>query len=311
MLTNTVYFSQLSDIAAFVCVVKLKSFTAAAEQLDTSKSVISKYVSRLENRLGVKLLTRTTRRLMLTEIGKVFYDGVCEGLDKINDAEQSVSFLQGTPRGCLKINAPLSFGALHISPLLDEFVNLYPEVQIDLNFDDHKIDMVKDGFDITLRITKQLEGNLFARRLGPCHHVIVASPCYLKKYGAPKEPEDLVDHKVIAYPLQESPLEWEFSSRNSITKRIPVHGIVKMNNSLAMNQAALAGLGICRMPTFIAGSEIEAGRLIQLLPGYSLLELSIYLIFTERKKMAPKIRAFIDFMADHMQATPSWDKFRT
>ena len=309
MLTNTVYFSQLSDIAAFVCVVKLKSFTAAAEQLNTSKSVISKYVSRLESRLGVKLLTRTTRRLTLTEIGKVFYDGVCEGLDKISDAEQSVSFLQDTPRGILKINAPLSFGALHIAPFLNEFLTVCPEVQIDLSFDDHKVDMVKEGFDITVRITKQLEGNLFARRLAPCHHVIVASPAYLKMHGEPKEPEDLVDHNVITYQFQESPWEWEFRSDNSKSKRIPVRGVVKMNNSLAMKEAALAGVGICRMPTFIAGGEINAGDLIQLLPTYNLLELSIYLVFTERKNMAPKIRAFIDFMADRMQGTPSWDRF--
>jgi DNA-binding transcriptional LysR family regulator len=309
MLTNVAHVSRLSDISVFVCVVKLKSFTAAAQKLDTSKSVISKYVSRLEERLGVKLLIRTTRRLTLTEIGRVYYDGVCNGLDKIGEAEQSVSVLQGTPRGRLKINAPLSFGILHISPLLSDFLEIYPEVQIDLNFDDHKINMLENGFDLTLRITKQLEGNLFARRLAPCRHVIVASPSYLKRYGQLKQPEDLVAHKVITYQYQESPREWEFESRNGNIKRVSVNSVVNMNNSLALREAALAGAGICRMPTFLAGEEIKAGRLIRLLPSQNLLELSIYLLFPERKNMAPKTRAFIDFMTTRLEGIPSWDRF--
>jgi len=309
MLTNSVNYSGLSDIAAFVCVVQTGSFTAAAEQLNTSKSVISKYITRLEDRLGVKLLARTTRRLTLTEIGRTFYEGARQALDAIDNAEEAVSFLQGEPRGTIKINAPLSFGALHIAPALEEFIYSYPEMQVDLRFEDRQIDMIKDGFDLTVRITSQLEGNLNARRIAPCHHALVAAPSYLAKHGTPKEPEDLSTHNVVTYQYQQSPWEWGFTAAKSKPRRIAVSGSVQMNNSLAIREAVLAGVGISRMPTFVVGDDIKAGRLIQLLPKYALLELSIYLVFPGRHHMAPKIRAFIDYMVKRMEGTPSWDDF--
>lgn len=309
MLTNNVSYSELSDVAAFVCVVKTGSFTAAAERLNTSKSVISKYITRLEARLGVKLLARTTRRLTLTEIGRTFYEGAQQGLEAIDNAEEAVSFLQGKPRGTIKINAPLSFGALHIAPALAEFIHNYPEMQVDLRFEDRKIDMIKDGFDLTVRVTHQLEGNLIARRIAPCHHVLVAAPSYLAKYRTPKEPEDLTAHNVITYQYQQSPWEWEFTAAKSKPIRVTVNGSVQMNNSLAIREAVLAGVGISRMPTFAVGEDIKSGRLIQLLPKYSLLEHSIYLVFPNRHHMAPKTRAFIDYMVKRMEGKPSWDNF--
>jgi DNA-binding transcriptional LysR family regulator len=293
MLTNSVNYSGLSDVAAFVCVVQAGSFTAAAEKLDTSKSVISKYITRLEKRLGVKLLTRTTRTLNLTEIGQIFYDRACIGLKEIDNAEEEVSFLQGKPRGTLKINAPLSFGVLHIAPALEEFSKLFPEMNVDLQLSDAKVDMIKQGFDLTIRITDQLEGNMIARKISPCHHVLVAAPCYIKKFGLLKCPENLSAHNVITYQYQNSPWEWEFTKENK-TSRVPVHGSIQMNNSLAIHQAVLTGAGISRMPTFVVGEDIKQGRLIQLLPEYKLLERSIYIMFADRRHMAPKIRAFID-----------------
>ncbi|CAA0102679.1 HTH-type transcriptional regulator DmlR [BD1-7 clade bacterium] len=309
MLTNSVNYSGLNDVAAFVCVVQTGSFTAAAERLNTSKSVISKYITRLEARLGVKLLARTTRRLTLTEIGEIFYEGAQQGLEAIDSAEEAVSFLQGDPRGTIKINAPLSFGALHIAPALKEFIHRYPEMQVDLRFEDRKVDMIKGGFDLTVRITHQLEGNLIARRIAPCHHVLVAAQSYLTKHGTPKEPEDLKAHNVVTYQYQESPWEWEFTVAKSEPKRVTVSGSVQMNNSLAIREAVLAGVGISRMPTFAVGEDIKSGRLIQLLPKYSLLEHSIYLVFPERHHMAPKTRAFIDYMVERMEGNPSWDDF--
>ncbi len=308
MLTNKVNYSGLSDVAAFVCVVQTGSFTAAAEKLDTSKSVVSKYISRLEHRLGVKLLTRTTRSLTLTEIGQVFYDQACIGIDAIDHAEEEVYFLQGKPRGRLKVNAPLSFGALHIAPALTDFLQQFPEISVDLRFSDLKVDMVREGFDITLRITDKLEGNLVARRIAPCQHVLVASPEYVARNGLLKTPDDLAQHNVITYQYQRSPWEWEFS-RNNTSQKIAVQGAIQMNNSLAIREAVLAGAGISRMPTFIAGNHIKAGRLVQLLPDYQLLELSIYLIFAGREHLAPKVRSFIDYMAKRFEGVPSWDRF--
>jgi DNA-binding transcriptional LysR family regulator len=310
MLTNKVNYSGLSDVAAFVCVVQTGSFTAAAEKLNTSKSVVSKYISRLEDRLDVKLLTRTTRRLTLTEIGQAFFDKACIGINAIDSAEEEVSFLQGKPRGQLNINAPLSFGALHIAPALTDFLNLFPEIKVDLRFSDAKVDMVKEGFDITVRITDKLEGNLVARRIAPCHHILVAAPDYVKRHGLLKSPEELEQHNVITYQYQHSPWEWSFS-RNGETQHIAVHGDIQMNNSLAIREAVLAGAGISRMPTFTVGNDIKAGCLIQVLPDYKLLELSIYLIFAGREHMAPKIRSFIDFMVKRFDGIPDWDRFKS
>lgn len=308
MLTNKINYSGLSDVAAFVCVVQMGSFTAAAEKLNTSKSVVSKYVSRLEDRLGVKLFIRTTRSMTLTEIGQTFYNRACVGLKEIDEAEEEVSYLQGKPRGTLKINAPLSFGALHIAPALGEFLQNYPEMSIDLRFSDSKVDMVKEGFDLTVRITDKLEGNLVARRIAPCQHAIIASADYIKKHGQPDDPQALADHNVLTYQYQQSPWEWEFT-RNGQTQHIAVTGSAQMNNSLAIREAVLAGVGISRMPTFIVGEDIKSGRLVQLLPEYQLLELNIYLIFASRLHLAPKVRSFIEFFAERMDGTPSWDQF--
>jgi DNA-binding transcriptional LysR family regulator len=283
MLTNSVNYSGLSDVVAFFCVVHAGSFTAAAE----------------------KLLTRT---LNLTEIGQTFYNRACIGLKEIDNAEEEVSFLQGKPRGTLKINASLSFGVLHIAPALDEFSKLFPEMNVDLQLSDSKVDMIKEVFDLTIRITDQLEGNMIARKISPCHHVLVATPCYIKKFGSLEYPENLSAHNVITYQYQNSPWEWEFTKKNK-TSRVQVHGSIQMNNSLAIHQAVLTGAGISRMPTFVVGEDIKQGRLIQLLPEYKLLERSIYIMFADRQHMAPKIRAFIDFFADRMKSTPSWDNF--
>ena len=309
MLTNSSNYSGLGDVAVFVCVVQTGSFTAAAEKLNISKSVVSKYVTRLEDRLGAQLLTRTTRRLSLTEMGQVFFERSQQGLEAIGDAEEAVSVLQGEPRGTLKVNAPMSFGVMHIAPAIPEFKERYPNVSVDMSCDDRKVDVIEEGFDVSVRITGQLDGTLVARRIGPCRHALVASPAYVEQYGEPKTPKELVDHNVITYQFQQSPWEWEFKAANSPPITVPVTGDVQMNNSLAIREAVLAGVGITRTPTFVVGEDIKAGRLVTLLPQYELLEVSIYVMFPQRQYLAPKVRAFVDFMAERFEGTPEWDRF--
>ena len=308
MFSNKVNYSGLSDVAAFACVVQTGSFTAAAKKLDTSKSVVSKYVSRLEDRLGVKLLTRTTRSLTLTEIGQVFYDQAYDGIKAIDNAEEEVSFLQGKPRGRLKVNAPLSFGTLHIAPAIGKYLEQFPEISIDMEFSDVQVDMVREGFDVTVRITDRLEGSLVARRIAPCHHVLVASPDYLSRQGRIEKPEDLTEHNVITYQYQDSPWEWGFS-RGSKSHAVAVNGAIQMNNSLAIREAVLSGAGVSRMPSVVVGDDIKTGKLEQLLPEYTQLEMSVYLVFADKEHLAPKVRSFIDYMADYFDGTPSWDRF--
>lgn len=297
----------LSDIAVFVKVVEYGSFTAAAERLSLSKSVVSKYVTRLEDHLGARLLNRTTRRISLTEIGRSFYERSLRGLQEIEEAEAEVSLLQSEPRGTLRINAPMSFGVLHIAPAIAELRKLYPNMDVDLDFDDRKVDLIEGGYDVAIRISELADSSLVARRIGPCHHVIVASPEYLAIQGVPKAPKDLIKHNIVSYQYQESVTQWEFTDPAGKSLTVPVVEKIKMNNSLGMREAVLNGAGIMRTPTFVVGKDIQKAQLIPLLSQFKTLQLSIYAVYPQRRHLSPKVRAFIDFMLERITDKPYWD----
>jgi len=298
----------LTDAAVFVQVVDSGSFTTAAERLKLSKSVVSKYVTRLENRLGARLLNRSTRRISLTEIGHAFYTRSQRGLQELEEANAEVLHLQSAPRGSLRINTPMSFGILHIAPALPDFLSRYPELSVDMNLDDRKVDLIEEGFDLAIRISDLPDSSLVARRLGPCRHVVCASPEYLQRHGIPQTPEDLREHNTITFSYQESPSEWRFLSPEGRYVSVPVSGSIQMNNSLALRETLLQGGGITLTPTFIVGADIKAGRLQPVLSNYETLELSIYIIYPQRQHLSPKVRAFVDFMVERVSDMPYWDR---
>lgn len=297
----------LTDIAVFVEVVEAGSFTAASGRLSLSKAVVSKYVTRLENRLGARLLNRTTRRLSLTEAGRVLYDRSRGALEEIDGARAAVSRLNQAPRGTLRINAPMSFGVLHVAPVIPTFLERYPELSVDMELDDRKVDVVAGGYDVSVRIAALPDSSLVARRLGPCRHAVVASPAYLERRGRPSSPGELGGHDVLTYRYQQSAREWHFSTSGGRAIPVAVDGRLRMNNSLALREALLAGAGVARMPTFVVGEDIRAGRLVRLLPGYETIEVSIYAVYAERRHLAPKVRAFVDFMVGRIGEQPGWD----
>lgn len=297
----------LTDIVVFVRVVDDGSFTRAAERLKLSRSVVSKYVTRLEGRLGARLLNRTTRRLSLTEAGRIFYQRSRRGLQDIEEAEAEVSRLQEKPRGVLRINSPMSFGILHIAPALPEFLAQHPEVSVEMNLDDRVVDVIEEGFDVSIRIAEMPDSSLIARRLAPCRHVIVAAPAYLEKHGTPRTPEDLRDHNIISFSYQTSVYDWHFISPDNKQVSVPVSGSMQANNSLALREALLRGVGITRTPTFVVGKDVQDGRLLPILGNYRTLEVSIYLVYPQRRHLSPKVRAFVDFMADRISEPPYWD----
>jgi len=298
----------LTDLAVFIEVVERGSFTAAAEHLELSKAVVSKYVTRLENHLAVRLLNRTTRRLSLTEAGRIFYEGGKQGLGHIEEARNRVSMLLEEPRGTLRLNAPMSFGILHVAPALPEFTRRFPELEIDLSLDDRKLDMIEEGFDLSIRIADIRDSSLIARRIGPCRHAIVASPEYLARAGEPRTPEDLRAHAIVTYRYQEAALEWKLETPADTTTSVLLTGTYRMNNSLAIRAAVIGGLGIARIPTFIVGEDLRAGRLRAVLGDYQSPRVPISLIYPRRKHLLPKVRAFIDFMSDRITETPDWDR---
>jgi DNA-binding transcriptional LysR family regulator len=291
---------KLTDIATFVQVVESGSFTAASERLGCSRSVVSKYITRLEERLGARLLNRTTRRLSLTEAGQSFFSRSQRGLQEIEAAETEVSRLQEMPRGKLRLNTPMSFGILHIAPALAGFLSRYPEISVDMRLDDRQVDLIEEGVDVAIRIAELPDSSLVARRLGPCRHVVCAAPEYLKRQGTPHTPDDLRRHNVITYQYQDSPGEWRFITPEGRYVSVPVRGSIQMNNSLAIREAVLSGAGITLTPAFVVGKDIKSGNLHEVLGAYRAQEISIYAVYPERRHLSPKVQAFINYMKKHL-----------
>lgn len=298
----------LTDIAVFVKVVELSSFTAAAEALEMSQPVVSKAVTRLEEKLGARLLNRTTRKLSLTEAGSALYQRAAQALAQIEDAELEVARFQTEPRGTLRVSAPTSFSILHMGPLLAEFSSRYPGVTLDFQLDDRTVDLVHEGFDVAIRIGQLEDSSLIARRIAPCRVVLCAAPSYLAKRGTPQVPEELLEHECLVYTNLRSPREWRFTDEAGELHVVPVNGRLHSNNTLLERDAAVAGAGIISVPTFYVGEQLRSGALVPILCKYLPLQLAVYAVYPQQRKPLPKVRAFIDFLVERFGDHPSWDQ---
>lgn len=296
-------------IAVFCRVVDTGSFTKAAEQLRLSRAVISKSISRLEERLGARLLNRTTRRLSLTEAGATLYEGSHGALDQIEEAELEIAQLQSAPRGVLKVSVPMTFGMLHIAPAVPEFLARQPGITLEMRMDDRLADLVDEGFDLAIRVASLADSSLVARRLAPCRFVVCGSKAYFERHGVPRTPDDLRKHNCIIYLYSQSPNVWRFSSPAGEEITVPVRGNLRVNNGMAQRGAATRGVGVTLSPTFHVGELIGEGLLQAVLADYAATEASVYAVYPQRKFLSPKVRAFIDFFADRFGPEPYWDRF--
>lgn len=299
---------KLDDIAGFVSVARCGSFTAAAEQMGCSKTAISRQVSRLESTLGVQLLHRTTRRLHLTEAGQQLFAEAEAGLGRLDEALSQVRSRQSEPTGVLRLNAPMSFGILHLAPHIGTFLQRYPKLDVDLQLDDRQVDLIQDGFDLAIRIARLTESSLIARRLAPARHVVCAAPSYLQRHGCPRDPLELSQHPLISYRYHEHALQWDFSNPAGEAVSVPVGGRLQMSNSLAIREALLAGTGLALIPTFIVGPDLQAGRLQAVLGDHQTRELGIHAVYPDRRHLPPKVRVFIDFLVGQLGDPPPWDQ---
>jgi DNA-binding transcriptional LysR family regulator len=298
-----------SAIPVFVAVVETGSFSKAAEYLGTSKSAVSKRISLLENTLGVKLLHRTTRKLSLTEAGEQYFHYALQAVTAASQGVDSVTQLQGKPKGTLKISTPMSFGRLHIAPLVTNFLTHYPDIRLNMLMDDKKVDLVGGGFDVAIRAGEMQDSTLIARRLVSCRSVVCASPEFLKKHGIPTSPADLMKYNCIRFAYDYNSNEWVFH-RNGEIYKAKVDGNYQANNSEALQEAALAGLGIAKIPTFVVGQDIMKGRLIPLLTDYALPLHHFYAVFPERRHLPEKVRVFLDFIIEKLESDhPYWDVY--
>lgn len=298
----------LTDIAIFVKVVELSSFTAAAEALEMSQPVVSKAVTRLEEKLGARLLNRTTRRLSLTEAGSELYRRSVRALEEIENAEIEVARFQTEPRGTLRVSAPMSFSILQLGAKLQTFLERYPGVHVELNLDDRQVDLVEEGFDVAIRIANLRDSNLVARKIVPCRQVICASPAYLDKHGTPERPEDLLEHNCILYSFLTHAREWRLTDTEGQTHVVPLKGSLQTNNGLVNRAAAISGTGILMLPTFYIGDQLRSGELKPILCKFRPADIAVYAVYPERRNLSPKVRAFVDFLAAAFGPEPAWEK---
>jgi len=287
----------LDGMAVFVAVINSGSFKAAAESLGHSTSYISKEVTRLEKRLGSRLLNRTTRTISLTDAGRAYYERCQQIVIDAENATRSVSQLQDEPRGMLRVNAPTSFGTRHLLEHLSAFLHRYPEVNLEIEFNDRIIDVVAEGYDVVIRVGKVRNSNLIARAFTRSKTVVIASPEYLRQHGTPATAADLEDHHCITYSLEPNPLTWTFRKADA-QEQVQLSSRALCNNAEIMVALACAGIGIARMPLFTCNREVETGSLKIILQDYEQPEYGVYAVYPHRQYLTAKVRVFVDYLVE-------------
>jgi len=292
-------------ISAFAKVVESGSFVRAAERLAISVSAVSRHVAELETHLNVRLLNRTTRRLSLTESGRVFYEHCVQLLADLDEAEQSASASAVTPRGTLRLSAPVTFGERHVAPAIAAFIERYPEMRFDVELSDRAVDLVDERFDAAVRIGAIGSQSLVGRMLGETRLVCCAAPAYLARRGEPRRPEDLAAHECLIYEYAAQRNTWLFRERDGTVRQQKVSGSVHANSGRFLEVLALEGRGIAYEPDFIVGPEIRAGRLVSILRTFQPAPSSVQLVYPSRRHLSAKVRAFADFLRERF-ATAEW-----
>jgi DNA-binding transcriptional LysR family regulator len=290
---------KLGSMRAFVKVVELGSFSEAGRQLRLSRSAVSKYIADLEDDLGVQLLNRTTRRASPTENGQAYFERALTILADLDAADQSVAQLQSTPRGLLRVNAPMSFGTIKLGPILADFMALYPELRIQLVLSDEQVDPIQGGLDVTLRIAELESSSLIARKITPIERVVCASPDYLNRNGTPAHPNDLRQHNCLTYGFLSTGNQWKLSGKDG-DHWIQPSWTLCANNAEVLRDAAVKGCGIVLLPVFMAEKELKSGALRVVLSAYKAPPLTLYAIYPPTRHLALKVRLFIDFLVAHI-----------
>ena len=296
-----------TQMMVFVRTVDGGSFSAAARSLDLTPSSVSRQISLLEDRLGARLLNRSTRRLSLTEAGQTYYEHCARIIAEMDDADEAVSSLQGAVRGTLRVTATVAFARIQVVPLVPEFLDRYPDLTLQLELTDRRVDLIEEGVDAAIRLSEQLaEPSIVARKLAPNRRIVCATPGYLAAHGTPRTPDDLKRHNCLHMYTLAQFNEWEFEDPDGV-HMIRVNGRFRANTADALYQAVLAGVGVGRLATFLVGGDIKAGRLVPLLPTFTHEKSAIYVLYPHRRNLAPKVRAFVDFLVEKFTPVPPWE----
>ncbi len=296
----------ITGLAVFAKVVEFESFSKAADDLGLSKSAISKQISALEDRLGARLLNRTTRQLSVTNAGAKLYDRCRSIVAEIEAAELEAGQLHSRPTGLLKVTAGMSLGQLHLAPALSAFLETYPEMSLELALNDRIVDLIEEGYDVALRIANLEASSLIQRRLCDIRIVTVAAPSYLERHGEPRHPSELADHACVTYSYVWAGSAWRFTTPDR-SNRVRINPRAQVNNGDAMLPLVEAGIGITQLPTFLLHEGLRNGTLKTILDDFEPTPLGLYAVYPQSRSLSVKVRVFIDFVAKHFAGTPYWD----
>ena len=297
---------QLRAMSVFVSVVERGSFAAAAEHLGLSRTAVSKHVMELEAHLGVTLLNRTTRRVSLTGAGTAYFERAGGILEEIEEADNEAATQTTAPHGRVRVSAPMSFGILHIAPRLRQYMDAYPDVTIDLALNDRRVDLIEEGFDLTVRIGQLDDSSLISRRLSSSRVRACAAPEYLENHGTPSHPDQLKDHICLCYAHWSGNNSWQFTGPDGDVVSVPVNNRLWSNNGDALLNAAVSGLGIAFQPDFIAHDALRRGELVEILDGFTGPEVGIYVLYGRTAFMPLRVRTFIDFLVQSFAGDVPW-----
>jgi DNA-binding transcriptional LysR family regulator len=290
----------LNRLAAFAAVVESGSFTAAAEKLGLTKAMVSLHVSRLEKELGISLLTRTTRKVTPTETGAAFYADCAQVLNELESAIARVGGGSEVPAGTLRLTVAEDYGAAVVVPAIAGFMNRYPAMKVELVATDQVVDLVAGRFDLAIRTGWLRDSSLRAARLGDFEQIVAAAPAYLKKFGTPRRPGDLAKHRWIAITLLRNALTWTFTARDGKTQTVRVAAAVRTNSTASLRAFMREGVGISTLPDYMLDADIRAGRLVRLLPNWSLPQGGVHAVYPNARYTSAKVRAFVDFLRERL-----------
>lgn len=287
------------EMEVFAAVVRARSFSSAAQSLDLTPSGVSKLVARLEARLGSRLLVRTTRALTLTEEGEAYFEAAAKIIQQLDEADEAAT--PGTVRGRLRVNASVPFGSIYVIPIAQAFMELYPQIMVDLSLTDDMIDLVTQPADVAIRVGTLSDSALMARKLGQTRRIICAAPSYLERYGGPLSPQDLTQHECLVFNFRRQPGVWPFVVESQLHNQ-SVNGRLSVNNGETMRQLAVAGAGIARLGHFHIAEDLEAGRLIQVLDRYNTDDIEvIHAVHVGGGCIPYRVRCFIDYLSENLR----------
>lgn len=298
--------SVFDEMQTFVKVVESGGITAAADRMNTVKSAVSRRLSELEARLGIQLLTRSTRRMSLTESGQRYYEQCVRILADIDDVEAAITSESAALKGRLRITAPVTFGVLHLASAISDFVNQHPNLQLEVELNDRQVDLVDEGFDLAVRIADLGDSNLIARHLTPVRMAVCASPDYLRTQGTPCTPTELAEHTFLHYSNRPDS-SWRYRDARGKESSLRLKPGLVANNGSLLRELAIAGHGIVIAPTFIVYRALESGQLVALLEDCQWPRLNAFAVYPPTRHLSPRVRVFIDFLAQRYGERPYWD----